>query len=137
MVLRNDLLARWRFEEKEGYTTIDDVSGIRDPVKLIGAFKAAETFASDEDDGYWVCFEVVNFGRIPEGMVPLTVPAQKYAVLQFRGHASEIYGVYQHLHQWMNENGYKSLPEKWTLEIYSKWTETEDIVELCCPVMER
>ena len=32
MVLRNDLLARWRFEEKEGYTTVDNVSGISDSV---------------------------------------------------------------------------------------------------------
>ncbi|MGP4059518.1 GyrI-like domain-containing protein [Halobacillus sp. H74] len=103
------------------------------PVNLIGAFKAAET--TEEDDGYWVCFEVHEFEDIPDGMVKLVVPSQKYAVLNFNGHASEIFKVYTHLHKWIGENGYKRVPEKWSLEIYSKWTESEDKVDLCDPII--
>ncbi|MGP4108473.1 GyrI-like domain-containing protein [Virgibacillus sp. L01] len=110
----------------------DEIKQLVDPVKLIGAFKAAET--SKEDDGYWVCYEVHDFEDIPDGMVSLVVPEQKYAVLRFKGHASEIFQVYTHLHQWIEENGYKRVPDKWTLEIYSKWTENEDNVDLCDPI---
>ncbi|MCA0987218.1 GyrI-like domain-containing protein [Guptibacillus algicola] len=109
-----------------------EIKHVVEPVKLIGAFKAAET--SEEDDGYWVCFEVEKYEDIPEGMVTLTVPKEKRAVLQFRGHASEIFKVYSHLHEWIEENGYTRVPEKWTLEMYSSWTEHEDIVDLCDPV---
>ncbi|MFB4169361.1 GyrI-like domain-containing protein [Virgibacillus sp. JSM 102003] len=110
----------------------DEIKQLVDPVKLIGAFKASET--SEEDDGYWVCYEVHDFEAIPDGMVSLVVPEQKYAVLHFKGHASEIFQVYTHLHQWIEENGYKRVPDKWTLEIYSKWTENEDNVDLCDPI---
>ncbi|ARI78688.1 GyrI-like domain-containing protein [Halobacillus mangrovi] len=109
-----------------------EIKNLVEPVKLIGAFKAAET--CEEDDGYWVCYEVESFEDIPDGMASLTVPEETYAVLHFRGHASEIYSVYEHLHQWIEENGYNRSPEKWTLEIYSKWTETEDRLDLCDPI---
>jgi len=102
------------------------------PVNLIGAFKASET--SEEDDGYWVCYEVHEFEDIPEGMVRLVVPEQKYAVLNFTGHASEIFKVYSHLHKWIEENGYKRVPDKWSLEVYTKWTENECNVDLCDPI---
>ncbi|MGI8316921.1 GyrI-like domain-containing protein [Halobacillus mangrovi] len=104
-----------------------EIKNLVEPVKLIGAFKVAETF--NEDDGYWVCYEVESFEDIPDG-----IPEEKYAVLHFRGHASEIFRVYEHLHQWIDETGYKRSPEKWTLEIYSKWTENEDHVDLCDPI---
>ncbi|GAA0345251.1 hypothetical protein GCM10008967_39600 [Bacillus carboniphilus] len=110
----------------------NEIHNLVEPVKLIGAFKAGET--SEEDDGYWSCLEVTDFEQIPEGMVTLTVPEQQYAVLQFKGHASEIYGTYTHLHQWIQENGYTRTPSNWTLEIYSKWSADEDSVELCDPI---
>jgi predicted transcriptional regulator YdeE len=112
---------------------INEIKHLVEPVKLIGAFKAAET--SEEDDGYWVCYEVHDVGDIPEGMVSLVVPAQKCAVLNFKGHASEIFRVYTHLHKWIEENGYTRIPDKWSLEIYSKWSENEDHVDLCDPII--
>ncbi|MCF6136461.1 GyrI-like domain-containing protein [Pseudalkalibacillus berkeleyi] len=108
-----------------------EIKHLVEPVKLIGAFKSSET---KEDNGYWVCYEVRNFEDVPEGMVRLFTPAQMYAVLHYEGHASKIHQVYSHLHQWIEENGYNRLREKWSLEIYSKWTENEDNVKLCDPV---
>ena len=67
-----------------------------EPLKLIGAFKAAET--SNEDDGYWVYYEVESLEDIPDGMVSLTVPKEKYAVHHFKGHSSEIFNIYDQLH---------------------------------------
>ncbi|MFE8701503.1 GyrI-like domain-containing protein [Cytobacillus sp. FJAT-54145] len=109
-----------------------EIKQLVEPVKLIGAFKAKET--SEEYDGYWVCFEVHKFEDIPEEMVGLQIPSQKVAVLDFNGHRSKIFNVYTHLHEWINENGYKRLPEKWTLEIYSEWSESENKVDLCDPI---
>ncbi|WP_102028799.1 GyrI-like domain-containing protein [Salirhabdus sp. Marseille-P4669] len=109
-----------------------EIKQLVEPNKLIGAFKPMET--SEEDEGYWVCYEVHDFEDIPKGMVRLTVPAQKYAVLHFKGHASEIFQAYPHLHQWIEENRYKRTPEKWTLEIYSNWKENEGHVDLCDPI---
>ncbi|MCA1054047.1 GyrI-like domain-containing protein [Rossellomorea aquimaris] len=108
-----------------------EINHLVEPVKLIGAFKASDT---TEDDGYWSCFEVTDFKDIPEGMVELTVPQQEYAVLGFRGHASRIFQVYEYLHEWMEGKGYSRKKDQWTLEVYSKWTESEDHVELCDPV---
>jgi len=113
----------------------DEIKKLVEPVNLVGAFKVEE--ASKEEDGYWLCYEVQDFEDVPEGMVRLVVPAQKYAVLHFKGHASEIFGVYPHLHKWINDNEYKRLPEKWTLEIYSEWAENEGDVDLCDPVEEK
>ncbi|UOQ92734.1 GyrI-like domain-containing protein [Halobacillus shinanisalinarum] len=110
----------------------DEIKQLVEPVKLIGSFKASET--SKEEDGYWVCYEVHDFEEIPERMVSLVVPSQKYGVLNFKGQSSEIYKVYTYLHQWIGENGYNRVPDKWTLEIYSKWTEYEDNVDLCDPI---
>ncbi|KGP90630.1 transcription activator [Pontibacillus chungwhensis BH030062] len=111
----------------------DEINQLVDSGQLIGAFKASET--SIEDDGYWVCYEVYDFEDIPKEMVSLAVPAQKYAVLNYKGEASGIYKVYDDLHQWIEEQGYKRVPAKWSLEVYSKWSEHENDVELCDPVM--
>ncbi|WP_216663307.1 GyrI-like domain-containing protein [Bacillus haikouensis] len=110
----------------------NEINHLVEAAKLIGTFKAAET--SEEDDGYWVCYEVLDFGDIPEGMVSLVVPAQKYAVLNFKGHASEIFRVYTHLHKWIEEKEYMRIPDKWSLEIYSNWSEKEAEVDLCDPI---
>ncbi|MFD2640215.1 GyrI-like domain-containing protein [Piscibacillus salipiscarius] len=109
-----------------------EIKHLVEPVKLIGAFMAAES--TEDEDGYWVCFEVNDFEDLPEGMVSLIVPKQKYAVLNFKGHASEIFHVYSHLHNWIDENGYQRKPNKWTLEIYNSWSGKEDNVDLCDPV---
>ncbi|MFD1020927.1 GyrI-like domain-containing protein [Thalassobacillus hwangdonensis] len=109
-----------------------EIKHLVEPVNLIGAFKVAEE--SQDEDGYWSCFEVEAIEDVPEGMVSLTIPKQKYAVLNFKGHSSEIIDVYTDLHQWITDNGYERTPEKWTLEIYSEWSENEDNVDLCDPV---
>jgi predicted transcriptional regulator YdeE len=109
----------------------EEIKHLVEPVKLIGAFKVVD---SQQEDGYWVCFEVDEFEDIPDGMVSLIIPAQKYGVLHFQGLASQIFGVYSHLHQWLDEKGYKRELENWNLEIYSKWSEMDNRVDLYNPI---
>ncbi|RIW33603.1 AraC family transcriptional regulator [Bacillus salacetis] len=111
----------------------DEIKNLIDPVKLIGAFKVVDS--PHEDDGYWVCFEVNEIEDIPEGMVSLVIPAQIFGVLHFQGHASQIFGVYSHLHQWLDEKGYRGNLEGWNLEIYSRWSENDNVVNLYNPII--
>jgi predicted transcriptional regulator YdeE len=113
-------------EHREG------IKHLVDPVKLIGAFKVTDS--PQEDDGYWVCFEVKEIEEVPEGMVSLVIPAQEYGVLHFEGHASQIFGIYSHLHQWLDERGYQRQMEGWNLEIYRRWSVADNQVDVYNPV---
>ncbi|QOR68932.1 GyrI-like domain-containing protein [Cytobacillus suaedae] len=84
-----------------------------------------------EEDGYWVCVEVQEYEEIPPNMVTLTIPSQRYAVTRHIGDNYQIMDSYNHLHKWINENNYKRLKEKWHLEKYNSWVDTEKVdVEL-------
>ncbi|WP_195570952.1 GyrI-like domain-containing protein [Paenibacillus sp. 1001270B_150601_E10] len=73
----------------------DRISEIMQKVSsnLIGAFVAGDF--SDECDGYWVCVEVEEFIEIPDGMVTLTAPTQRYAVITHRGSNNKIRKTYE------------------------------------------
>ncbi|WP_255505284.1 GyrI-like domain-containing protein [Lysinibacillus sphaericus] len=47
----------------------------------VGAFVVDHDF----EDGYWVCVEVKKYEHIPDDMVTLTIPSQKYAALEHKG----------------------------------------------------
>lgn len=86
---------------------------------------------ANEEDGYWVCVEVSEFEEIPEGMVGLTIPGQMYAILRHKGTNNGIRQAYTELHQWIEANGYRRLPEKWHLEGFHRWSDPDNIdVEL-------
>ncbi|MBT2704475.1 GyrI-like domain-containing protein [Chryseobacterium sp. ISL-80] len=52
---------------------------------------------SDEEDGYWVCVEVSDYEDIPGNMVNLTIPAQRYAVIRYKGSNEKIRDTYSEL----------------------------------------
>lgn len=89
------------------------------PARLIGAFIAGDF--SEEEDGYWVCVEVNEIKEVPQGMVSLVVPKQKYAVLRHTGPNLEIRAAYERLHQWIEENEFERVPRAWHLEISEDW----------------
>ncbi|MUK88567.1 AraC family transcriptional regulator [Ornithinibacillus sp. L9] len=102
------------------------------PVKQIGVFKVN---ATQEEDGYWVGFEVSSFADVPMDMTTLIVPEQMYTVYQHIGSASEIFPTYDFIHQWSSKNGYKRQPNQWSMEIYSNWENPQQVdVLLCDPV---
>lgn len=106
---------------KAALVLADRISEIKQKVSsnLIGAFVAGDF--SDELDGYWVCVEVEEFTEIPDGMVTLTVPTQRYAVVTHKGPNNKIRNTYKLLHDWITENSYERDLSAWHLEIMQVW----------------
>jgi predicted transcriptional regulator YdeE len=104
------------FELKERLNEINDLIS---PVSLVGAFVVGDF--SEEEDGYWVCVEVNEIRKVPEGMVSLVVPKQKYAVISHKGPNYEIRNTYEKLHKWIEENRFERLQRSWHLEISDEW----------------
>ncbi|MRG86087.1 GyrI-like domain-containing protein [Salinibacillus xinjiangensis] len=84
--------------------------------KQVGAFVVEET--TPEDEGYWVCVQVEEFAQIPEGMVTLTIPPQKYAAIMHKDSSHLIGQSYETLHKWIAEHGMKRSLRGWNLEFY-------------------
>ncbi|WP_245604612.1 GyrI-like domain-containing protein [Paucisalibacillus globulus] len=95
------------------------------PSVQIGAF-VVET-EKEEKDGYWICVEVEQYEDIPDGMVTLTIPSQRYATWHHNGPNIEIMGAYNKLHNWMLTNKYRRLTDRWHLEVYYDWRNPSDI----------
>lgn len=81
----------------------------------IGVFKPGDY--SDEEDGYWTCVQVERIGKLPEGMVSLTVPEQKYAIKWHYGPNTTIKDTYAELHRLLREAGHERDERAWHLEI--------------------
>ncbi|MBS8263679.1 AraC family transcriptional regulator [Mesobacillus boroniphilus] len=108
---------------------IDEIANVVNPALQYGAFVVEHS--SNEEDGYWVCVEVTEFGGIPDDMVALTIPAQMYAVSRHIGANDKIRQAYNELHQWIEANGYQRLTAKWHLEAFHEWSDPANIdVEL-------
>ncbi|WP_096190665.1 GyrI-like domain-containing protein [Evansella halocellulosilytica] len=84
----------------------------------IGAFVVEES--SPEEDGYWVGVEVSKYEEIPDDMVTLTIPAQKYASILHTGPNDKIKESYELMHRWIAEEGLKRANNSWNLEIYQR-----------------
>ncbi|WP_062109923.1 GyrI-like domain-containing protein [Bacillus niameyensis] len=108
---------------------INEIEQVKNPSQQYGAF-IVENETADED-GYWVCVEVKDYENIPRDMAKLTIPPQKYAVIKHIGSNQKIRASYNELHKWIEENNYIRLKNKWHLEKYYIWNNTENIhVEL-------
>lgn len=104
---------------------IDEIKQVINPSFQIGTFVVDNT--TDEEDGYWVCVEVKEYENIPEGMVVLTVPSQKYGAIRHTGSNNMIRNSYETLHKWIEEKGLKRLTDKWHLEIYYSWQDSKNV----------
>ncbi|WP_394140204.1 GyrI-like domain-containing protein [Cytobacillus oceanisediminis] len=102
-----------------------EIKHVLNPHQLVGAFFVEES--SQEEDGYWICFEVKEIEKVPTGMTSLVIPAQKYASLRHKGSNHEIGNSYSKLHGWIEEKGYSRLKDKWHLEIHHKWNNLNDL----------
>lgn len=80
----------------------------------IGVFKPGDY--SDEEDGYWTCVQVERCGELPDGMVSLTVPKQKYAIKWHYGPNTRIKDTYARLHELLREAGHERDEKAWHLE---------------------
>ncbi|MBE4909842.1 GyrI-like domain-containing protein [Bacillus luteolus] len=109
--------------------SISEIKQVVNPLIQYGAFVVEPE--THEENGYWVCVEVQEYDEIPSNMVTLTIPSQRYAVTRHIGANYQIMDSYSQLHEWINENNYSRLKEKWHLEKFYSWTNTEKVeVEL-------
>lgn len=102
-----------------------EIQQVINPSLQIGAFVVENS--TEEEDGYWICVEVKEYEDIPNGMVMLTVPPQKYGTLKHTGANNMIRNSYNSLHEWLEEKGLKRLKDKWHLEIYSSWEDPNNV----------
>ncbi|MGE8205713.1 GyrI-like domain-containing protein [Heyndrickxia sp. NPDC080065] len=108
---------------------VNEIKHLVNPLKQFGAFVVENE--SDDEDGYWVCVEVKEYEDIPIDMVTLTVPPQRYAVIRHQGPNYKIMDAYNDLHTWIEENKYLRLKNKWHIEKFYSWNDTENLdVEL-------
>ena len=108
---------------------ISEIKQVVNPLLLFGAFVVESE--TDEEDGYWVCVEVNEYEDLPSDMLTLTVPPQRYAVTRYKGPNYKITNAYNDLHLWIEENRYKRLKDKWHIEKFYSWKDTESVdVEL-------
>ncbi|KPB03284.1 transcription activator [Bacillus sp. CHD6a] len=105
---------------------LSEIKNVKNKDIQFGAF-LVDTL-SQEEDGYWVAVEVEEFEDTPDGMVTLTIPAQRYAATKYEGPTSGIFNAYDELHSWAAEQGYKRLKNKWHLEIFESWGDPNHIV---------
>ncbi|WP_152397162.1 GyrI-like domain-containing protein [Paenibacillus guangzhouensis] len=94
---------------------LNEIKDITKPIRFIGAFQVADH--AEEEDGYWACIEVNQIRDVPDGMVHLVVPPQKYAVMTHLGPNNEIRETYHKLHHWIESNQYERVLNAWHLEI--------------------
>ncbi|MCT6924778.1 GyrI-like domain-containing protein [Metasolibacillus sp.] len=104
---------------------IGEIKQVINPDTQIGAF-VVENQTPDED-GYWVSVEVKEYEDVPVDMVTLTIPPQRYAVLRHTGSNREIREAYNGLHKWVEDNKYVRLKNKWHLERFYEWKDTEKV----------
>lgn len=102
---------------------LHEINEVVSPARLIGAFIVEDNI--EEEDGYWVCVEVKEIKQVPNGMVSLVVPKQKYAVIRHHGSNYEIRNTYEKLHKWIEDNKLERLRSAWHLEISNEWGSTE------------
>ncbi|MBY0598499.1 GyrI-like domain-containing protein [Bacillus bingmayongensis] len=108
---------------------MNEIKHVMNPSLQYGAFVVENHSA--EEDGYWVCIEVKKYEDIPAGMVSLTIPSQRYAILRYQGSNEKIMYAYTNLHKWIEEYKYRRLKDKWHLEIFYSWNDSKNVaVEL-------
>jgi predicted transcriptional regulator YdeE len=108
---------------------ISEIKQVINPFEQFGAFVVENETANE--DGYWVCVEVKEYEDIPTDMVTLTIPPQRYAVTRHKGSNNKILDAYNDLHKWIKDNNYVRLKNKWHIERFFDWKDTEKIdVEL-------
>ncbi|WP_353049464.1 GyrI-like domain-containing protein [Paenibacillus sp. ISL-20] len=88
---------------------LHEIRDVVKPARLVGAFIVEDV--TEEEDGYWVCVEVNDMKQVPEGMVSLVIPKQKYAVQRHQGPNYEIRNTYEKLHHWIRENNHERFAE--------------------------
>ncbi|MGD7050754.1 GyrI-like domain-containing protein [Rossellomorea marisflavi] len=113
---------------KSLFNRLKEIKHLLNEYIQIGAFFVD---SKKEEDGYWVCVEVMKFEYIPKDMVTIIIPRQRYAAANFQGSNQQIFEAYDELHQWAEDNSYKRLKNTGHIEIFQSWEDSNNFnVEL-------
>ena len=128
-VLQIPLAAKQLEERKE------EIANVLNLPYQIGAFVVDAS--SEEEDGYWVCYQVKKIENVPDGMVTLTVPSQSYAVMKHKGSNKTILHTYEELHSWIEKSDSSRKLDAWHLERFYHYKDTDRIeVDLMDTIQE-
>ncbi|MEN2767904.1 GyrI-like domain-containing protein [Ornithinibacillus xuwenensis] len=95
---------------------VKEIKHVMNSGRQVGAYIVEDTVP--EKDGYWVCVQVSSFQQVPEDMVTLTVPPQKYVTMMHKGPNTLIGKSYEVIHNWMVIKDLKRASYSWKLELY-------------------
>jgi predicted transcriptional regulator YdeE len=101
------------------------IKHVIDPTIQWGAFVVDEK--TEDEDGYWVGVQVKDYEDIPQDMLTLTIPPQKYATCRHQGSNQYIKDTYTELHRWIDKEDFKRLVDTWHLEKFYSWDDIESI----------
>ncbi|MGA9525566.1 MAG: GyrI-like domain-containing protein [Myxococcaceae bacterium] len=101
---------------------VSQMSNRVDPDVFYGAFPESDHL-NDGTHGvytYFVCTEVTEHSRVPEGMIPLEIPPQRCVRTRVQGTAEAIDAAYMGLFRWVGEQGMRTNQKGWGLERYDQ-----------------
>lgn len=100
---------------------LDQIPHKVDPTLFYGLFPESDQL-NDGENGvftYWVGTEVSEVGALPEGMVALSLPEQRYVVATVKGPKEAISQAYTNLFGWLKANGQRTDGERLGFELYN------------------
>lgn len=99
---------------------LDQIPHKVDPTVFYGLFPESDQL-NDGQNGvftYWVGTAVSEFADLPEGMVTLTVPEQRYVVATVKGDKEAITQAYTGLFGWLKEQRQQTAADRLGFELY-------------------
>ncbi|WP_197259463.1 GyrI-like domain-containing protein [Paenibacillus dendritiformis] len=72
------------------------------------------------DFTYYIGVEVSDQGQLPDGMIGLTIPTQRYARFTFTGPMTQVSDFYMRCFDWIRKEGYEKNVAVLGLEIYDQ-----------------
>ncbi|NKI23640.1 AraC family transcriptional regulator [Paenibacillus dendritiformis] len=72
------------------------------------------------DFTYYIGMEVSDWGRLPDGMIGLTIPTQRYARFTFTGPMAQVSDFYVRCFDWIRQEGYEKNKAVLGLESYDQ-----------------
>lgn len=99
---------------------LDQIPHKVDPTLFYGLFPESDQLIDGENGvlTYWVGTAVSEVGALPEGMVALSLPEQRYVVATAKGPKEAISQSYMTLFGWLKETGHRTDGERLGFELY-------------------
>ncbi|WP_226581777.1 GyrI-like domain-containing protein [Halobacillus litoralis] len=101
--------------------------------RSIGMFVDPPNWDEMNDAFYWIAaVEVDSFEKIPQDMITKTIPAQKYAMVEYDPSVHD-FNPYPYLHQWIKDQGYDNV-DGFGFEEYHSYTGSSTSYRLYLPI---